>query len=135
MPDKVIVTSGKRKTSVARAVIKPGRGIIRINSVPLDAYGNPLARLRILEPLMLAGEEYVSKVDIYVDVKGGGVMSQAEAVRLAIARALVKYFEDEKLEKLYDLYDRWLLTADVRRKEQRKSPTSKARKHYQTAYR
>jgi len=132
---KIVISTGKRKTAIARAVIKEGQGIIRINGFSLDAWGNELARYRILEPLILAGEEYVSKVNIYVNVKGGGIMGQADAIRLAIAKGLVEFFKDEKLKKKYQEYDNWLLVADVRRKEQRKSPTSKARKHYQTAYR
>jgi len=77
----------------------------------------------------------VSQVDINVKVYGGGFMGQADAARTAIAKGLVKYFEDEKLEALYSAYDVWLLKSDPRRKEQNKSPTSKPRKHYTTAYR
>ncbi len=131
----VIVTVGKRKTAIARAYIKEGKGRVKINSIPIEVYNPWLARVRILEPLVLAGEEYISKVDIKVIVEGGGVMGKADAARTAIAKALVKYFDDEKLKNLFIQYDPWLLKSDVRRKEQRKSPTSKARKHYTTAYR
>jgi len=132
---KIVQAVGKRKTAVARATIKPGRGIVRINGFLLDAWGNELMRLRVKEPLILAGPEYVYQVDIYVNVKGGGYMGQADAVRTAIAKGLVMYFEDENLKKKFEEYDPWLLKNDPRRKEQRKSPTSKARKHYTTAYR
>ncbi len=132
---KIVIAVGKRKTAIARAVIKPGIGIVRINGFALDAWGNELARYRVMEPLVLAGPEYVKKVNIYVNVKGGGIMGQADAIRTAIAKGLVEYFQDEYLETLFELYDPWLLKSDPRRKEQRKSPTSKARKHYQTAYR
>jgi len=130
-----IIVTAKRKTAVARAYIKEGNGKVTINSVPLQVYEPFLARLRISEPLILAGEDYISKVNIKVKVKGGGYMGKAEAARIAIAKGLVKYFDDDKLKLLYLQYDPYMLKSDPRRKEQRKSPTSKARKHYTTAYR
>ena len=132
---RVVIAVGKRKMSIAKAYIKEGNGAVKINSIPLEFYEPLLARLRIMEPLVLAGEDYVSQVDIHVKVRGGGFMGQADAARTAIAKGLVKYFEDEKLEALYSAYDVWLLKSDPRRKEQNKSPTSKPRKHYTTAYR
>jgi small subunit ribosomal protein S9 len=131
----IIIVTAKRKTAIARAYIKEGNGKVTINSIPLQVYEPFLARLRISEPLILAGEDYVSKVNINVKVKGGGYMGKAEAVRIAIAKGLVKYFDDNKLKLLYLQYDPYMLKSDQRRKEQRKSPTSKARKHYTTAYR
>jgi small subunit ribosomal protein S9 len=130
-----IIVTAKRKTAIARAYIKEGNGKVTINSIPLQVYEPFLARLRISEPLILAGEGYVSKVNINVKVKGGGYMGKAEAARIAIAKGLVKYFDDDKLKLLYLQYDPYMLKSDPRRKEQRKSPTSKARKHYTTAYR
>jgi len=132
---KIIITTGKRKKAIARAYIKEGKGRIRINSIPLEFYQPELARLRIIEPIILAGEDYISKVDIFVKVNGGGFIGQADAARTAITKGLVKFFEDEKLKALFTYYDPWLLKSDPRTKEQRKSPTSKARKHYTTAYR
>jgi len=130
-----IIVTAKRKTAIARAYIKEGNGKVTINSIPLQVYEPFLARLRISEPLILAGEDYVSKVNINVKVRGGGYMGKAEAARIAIAKGLVKYFDDDKLKLLYLQYDPYMLKSDPRRKEQRKSPTSKARKHYTTAYR
>jgi len=130
-----IIVTAKRKTAIARAYIKEGNGKVTINSVLLHVYEPLLARLRISEPLILAGDDYVSKVNIKVKVRGGGYMGKAEAVRIAIAKGLVKYFDDDKLKLLYLQYDQYMLKSDPRRKEQRKSPTSKARKHYTTAYR
>jgi len=130
-----IIVTAKRKTAIARVYIKEGNGKVTINSIPLQIYEPFLARLRICEPLILAGEDYVSKVNIKVKVEGGGYMGKAEAARIAIAKGLVKYFDDDKLKLLYLQYDPYMLKSDPRRKEQRKSPTSKARKHYTTAYR
>ena len=85
-----------------------------------------------MEPLIIAGE-VSKKVDINVNVNGGGWHSQAEASRLAVAKALAEF--DKKLRKVYLDYDRHLLIADIRRKEQRKQNDSKARKSRQTSYR
>ena len=130
---KVIHTAGKRKTAIARATLKPGKGSIRVNSVMLEKFGTRLSRMKIQEPSILAGD--VAKT-ISVDVKviGGGPTAQADAARLAIARALVKF--DKKLEKIFLNYDRNLLVADVRRKETRKpNRHGKARSKRQKSYR
>ena len=91
--------------------------------------------MRIQEPLIIAGDT-ASKVDIQVNVRGGGWSSQAEASRLAIANALVKFTKSEELKKKYLDYDRQLLVADTRRKETRKPGThSRARAKRQKSYR
>ena len=84
---KVIIKSGKRKTAIAKATLRPGTGKIKINNVSIEHYEPELYKLRIQEPLILASDVVV-KVDISVTVKGGGLMSQSDASRLAIARAL-----------------------------------------------
>lgn len=134
MINKSIITNGKRKTSIARAVISKGSGVVRINSVLLNVYGNKIARLKIKEPLMLAGD-LSSKVDIKVKVKGGGWQSQAEAVRLAISKALVEYSKKESLKKTFLEYDRHLLIADIRRTEPQKPYRSAARARRQKSKR
>lgn len=130
---KVINVSGFRKKAVARATLKEGKGIVKINNFPLDSIKSDMVRLKIKEPLLFASE-IVPKVDIQVRVSGGGVISQAEAARLAIAKALVAF--DEKLKKTYLDYDRTLLVADVRQRESRKPNTQgKARSKRQKSYR
>ena len=131
---KAVNTSGKRKRAVARASIKAGSGKVSINNVPLENISPRLAGMRIMEPILLAGD-MTKKVDITVSVNGGGVMSQADAVRLAIGRALVSFTKDKKLERVFLDYDRQLLVADVRRKETRKPNDSKARANRQKSYR
>jgi len=127
--------SGKRKRAVARATLRPGSGKVRINGDILDLYAPEIARLRIKEPLVLAGD-MAEKLDIDVNVRGGGWSAQAESARLAIARALVEYTKDKALEKKYLDYDRSLLVADTRYKEQRKPNThSRARAKRQKSYR
>lgn len=130
---KVIHTSGKRKTAVARATLKEGKGVVRINSTLLDVYEPKMSRDKLMEPLILAGEG-ASKVDISVKTSGGGLASQAEAARLAISRALSQY--DNSLEPIFLKYDRHLLVADVRRKETHKpNRHGKARAKRQKSYR
>jgi small subunit ribosomal protein S9 len=131
---KIIVTSGKRKTAIARAVIRKGKGRVRINKFPVELYQPELARMKIMEPLIMA-RELTQKVDIDVDVRGGGFMSQAEAARTAIARALVEFSGDEELRKVFLEYDRTLLVNDVRRKLPKIQGGRGARKRRQTSYR
>lgn len=132
---KAIVVSGKRKRAVARAVIKPGKGQIRINHILLDNYSNKLARMRIMEPLLIAGDNLTKNIKIDINVFGGGWQGQTEASRLAIARALVAYSNDKKLERDFLEYDRNLLVADVRRNEPHKPNDSKPRKKRAKSYR
>ncbi len=129
-----VVASGKRKTAVARAVLRSGRGRVRINKVPLEIHEPEMARLKILEALAVAGDR-VSKVDIDVNVRGGGVMGQADAIRTAVSRGLVSYYKDEKLEEELRSYDRTLIVPDTRRKLPKKPLGRGARKMRQKSYR
>lgn len=134
MAKKIVNTSGKRKTAVARATIQKGDGLIRINKKPVEIYEPEIARWKILEPIKLA-EDHISKVNINVDVKGGGFMSQANAVRTAIAKGLVEYTADPNLKLAFLDYDRSLLVSDPRRKEPKKPLGKGARKKRQKSYR
>ena len=117
----------------ARATITEGKGTVRVNNKNLLAMPKDMYRAKMEEPILLAGE-IINKLTISVKVQGGGPNSQAEAVRLAIAKALSEH--DKKLKnKLLD-YDRSLLVADVRRKETHKPGRhGKARAKRQTSYR
>ena len=75
-------TSGKRKTAIARAVVKEGTGKVTVNKIPIELYTPELARIKIKEPLELASDK-AANVDISVNVQGGGVMGQAAAIRTA----------------------------------------------------
>lgn len=130
----LIQTSGRRKTAIARAVLREGKGRIRINSVPVELYQPELAKLKIMEVLELAGE-LRDKVDIDVRVHGGGFMGQAEAVRTAIGRALVEYSQDPKLRETFMSYDRTILKGDSRRTEPKKYGGRGARARFQKSYR
>jgi len=132
---KILISSGKRKTAIARATLKNGSGRIYINGVPVELIEPELARWKIMEPLLLAGLDKVGKVDIEVNVKGGGFMGQAEAARMAIARGLVAWFKDSKLEKKFLEYDRTMLSGDPRRTEPKKFGGPSARRRFQKSYR
>jgi small subunit ribosomal protein S9 len=130
---KNIITSGRRKQSVARAILSEGKGKVTINKIDLKAYTPELAKLKVMEPLMLAGD-VASKVDIDIIVHGGGFINQADAARLAIARALVAH--SGRLKETFLEYDRHLLVADIRVKEVGKpNHHGQARARTQTSYR
>jgi small subunit ribosomal protein S9 len=118
--------TGRRKTSTARVFLRPGSGAISINSRAFDAFfPTEVLRLRIRTPLVLT--ETADKFDILATVAGGGVSGQAGAVRLGIARALVKY----NLELRKKLKDEGMLTRDARAKERKKYGMAGARKRFQ----
>jgi len=130
----IVNTSGKRKKAIARATIKGGSGRIRINKKPLEILEPELARLKILEPLNLAGS-VVTGLDIDVNVHGGGVMGQADAARTAIAKGLVEWTKDASLREAFLEYDRNLLVSDARQKERKKFGGPGARAKRQKSYR
>ncbi|MBO5654228.1 MAG: 30S ribosomal protein S9 [Candidatus Methanomethylophilaceae archaeon] len=127
-------TSGKRKAAIARAVVKEGTGKVTINKIPVEIYTPELAKLKIMEPLELASDK-AGKVDISVNVNGGGVMGQAAAIRTAIARGLVEFYKDEELERMFRAYDRTLIINDDRRKLPKNPLGPGARAKKQKSYR
>jgi small subunit ribosomal protein S9 len=134
MAKKIVNTSGKRKTSIAKATVTKGTGRVRINKQPVEIYQPEIARWKILEPLRLA-DKHMSGVDIDVSVSGGGFMSQANATRTAIARGLVEFTGDASLKLTLLDYDRDLLVNDARIKETKKPLGRGARKKRQKSYR
>jgi len=125
-------TSGKRKTAKARATVEDdGEGTLRINSRPLHTY-REMFQDRVKEPLTIAGEEVFGDLEINVDTEGGGIQAQAEAARMAVARALVEHTGNEDLERDFRDYDRNMMVEDPRRTETRKpSQSSKGARHKQ----
>ncbi|HEY8000641.1 MAG TPA: 30S ribosomal protein S9 [Solirubrobacterales bacterium] len=115
--------TGKRKSSIARVILRPGSGDCQVNGKPLDEYF-PRQYLRTMarSPLLTAG--YEASVDVQARVHGGGIAGQAGAVRHGIARALT----DVDPELRSELKRRGLLTRDARKKERRKAGLKKARK-------
>jgi len=118
--------TGRRKTSTARVFLRPGNGTIQVNSRAFETFFPTEAlRMQIRTPLVLT--ETADKFDILATVAGGGVSGQAGAVRLGIARALVRY--NAELRKR--LKDEGLLTRDARAKERKKYGMAGARKRFQ----
>ena len=132
---KVMLTSGRRKTSRAKAILTEGKGRVWINNIPLEIYPIEMVRWKILEPLLLAGEDIVKGIDIKVYVRGGGVMAQADAARMAIARGLIEWTGSEELKKLFVTYDRTMLAGDPRQAEPKKFARYSARRRWQKSYR
>ena len=132
---KVLLTSGKRKTAIARATVKAGKGRIRINNKPLEILQPQVARERIMEPLLQAGDPVWKQLDINIKTSGGGFMGQAEASRTALARALVRWTKSAHLQTLFSEYDRTLLAGDPRRREPKKYGGPGARARDQKSYR
>ena len=139
-----VTTSGKRKTSIARAVVSKGKGRIRVNGQPIHIMEPTLSRRKALEPIQIADAmNRLSGVDIKVDVHGGGQMGQVDAIRTAIARGLVKWNDgeeeeegdDEELRDEFIRFDRSLLVNDPRRKEPKHQMGRGARKKWQKSYR
>jgi len=132
---KVLVVSGKRKTTTARAVVKPGIGRIRVNKTPIEIFEPEIAREKIMEPLLQAGDAVWKLLDIDIKVSGGGYMGQAEAARMAVANALLKWTKDSRLRRVFVEYDRTMVVGDARRKEPKKFGGPGARARDQKSYR
>jgi len=131
---KTLVVSGKRKRAIARATVKVGSGKVRLNGTPIELVEPEISRLRLQEAIELAGP-LAKSIDIDINISGGGVASQIEASRLAIAKGFIAFSKSEDLKKLYLNYDRHLLIADTRRNEPHKPNDSKPRAKRQKSYR
>ena len=132
---KVLVVSGKRKTATARAVAKPGIGKVRINMIPIEIFEPEIAREKIMEPLIQAGDEVWKQLDVDIKVSGGGYMGWAEAARMALANALLKWTKSAHLRTLFAEYDRTMIAGDSRIKEPKKFGGPGARARDQKSYR
>jgi small subunit ribosomal protein S9 len=132
---KIIHTVGKRKSAVARAVAKEGNGRVRINKKPLEIMEPKYIKMRLMEPIILAGDA-LNNIDIDVVVKGGGIAGQMEAARTAIGKAIVEFTGNMELKEKFVAYDRTLLVSDARRTEPHKpsrstkGPRAKRQKSY-----
>lgn len=121
-----IQTVGRRKTSTARIILRPGSGEWKVNGRALAEYfPRETHRIRIEEPLRAAGAE--GRFDILVRVNGGGLTGQADAVRMGLARALVANDEETRTA----MREKGLLTRDPRKVERKKPGRPKARKRFQ----
>ncbi len=123
---EVINTSGRRKTSVARAYLTKGKGNIEVNGKDYKVYfSTPTLQYYVTQALNIA--KVNGEYDIKANVKGGGITGQAQAIRLAIAKALVEINEEYKK----DLRAEGLMTRDPRMVERKKFGQKKARRRFQ----
>ncbi|RIA98489.1 ribosomal protein S5 domain 2-type protein [Glomus cerebriforme] len=142
MTTESVQTYGRKKTATAVAHCKRGKGLIKINGSPIHLVEPEILRFKVYEPILLLGQEKFAGVDIRVRVKGGGHTSQVYAIRQAIAKAIVafyqKYVDEAQKKEIKDIlihYDRSLLVADPRRCEPKKFGGQGARARYQKSYR
>merc|ERR1712122_324589 len=133
---------GRKKTATAVAYCKRGHGLIKVNGRPLELVQPAALQYKLQEPILLLGKDRFADVDIRVRVKGGGHTSQIYAIRQALSKSLVTYYQkyvDEQSKKsIKDMliqFDRTLLVADPRRCEAKKFGGPGARARYQKSYR
>ena len=131
---KSIIVTGKRKTAIAKAVLKLGSGNITVNGFPIDIINPEIAKEKMMEPILLAGDKAKS-IDMRVNVRGGGFMGQAEAVRMALARGLVKWNRSTQLQRIFTQYDRTMIAGDPRQTESKKFGGPGPRRRRQKSYR
>ncbi len=132
---KKIISSGKRKRAVARAIFEEGEGKVYLKRQDYKTL-HFFDKLKIEEPLRIA-EKILGKLNFNVSINmiGGGKKGQIEAARVALSKGIVAFTRSNELEKAFLGYDRNLLVADVRRKESYKPGDSKARRKRQKSYR
>ncbi len=121
-----IQTVGRRKRSVARVILRPGPGEWKINGRDMDDYfPRATHQIRIREPFKVTDLE--GRFDVTVRVHGGGLTGQSDALRMGLARAILKH--DEELRPI--LREKGMLTRDARQVERKKPGQPKARKRFQ----
>jgi len=126
MAEEVFLATGKRKTAVARVYMRPGSGQITVNKKPMEQYvSRESDRMLIMEPLKVSN--LIDKFDININVRGGGILGQAGAIRHGISRALVS--ADPGLRD--SLKKGLFLTRDSRMKERKKYGQPGARAKFQ----
>mmetsp|Transcript_11885 Transcript_11885/g.55217 ORF Transcript_11885/g.55217 Transcript_11885/m.55217 type:complete len:143 (-) Transcript_11885:129-557(-) len=142
MATQSVQTFGRKKTAVAVVHCKAGKGLIRFNGAPIELIQPETLKFKAMEPIIMLGRQRFANLDLRIRVKGGGHVSQMYAVRQAIAKAIVayyqKYVDEQSKKELKDAlltYDRTLLVADPRRMEPKKFGGRGARARFQKSYR
>ena len=133
---------GRKKNSVAVASVRAGKGVLRVNGSPIELLEPQSLRAKVLEPILLLGLKRFQNLDIRIRVRGGGYVSQIYAIRQALSKGVVAYYqkyvnetEKREIKELLLQYDRSLLVADPRRCEPKKYGGPGARARYQKSYR
>ncbi|KAA8499795.1 40S ribosomal protein S16-1 [Porphyridium purpureum] len=142
MSKQSVQVFGRKKTAVAVAHVTAGKGMIKVNGKPLELLEPEGLRIKVFEPILLLGQERFAELDFRIRVKSGGQTSQVYAVRQAISKGLVAYYQkyrDEvsknELKDILIAYDKQLLVADPRRMEPKKIGGRGARSKYGKSYR
>jgi len=134
---QVVFIKSKRKMAVARASATPGSGKIRLNSFDINVFEPIQLRRLMLEPISVSKstQDYAKRMDIKINVYGGGISSQAQAVRGAIAKSIAAFSGSDAVKSEYSRYDRFMIIDDSRRVEPKKFKGPKARARFQKSYR
>jgi small subunit ribosomal protein S16e len=139
---KQVQCFGRKKNATAVAHVTTGTGFIKVNGKPLQLLEPASLRLKVWEPILLLGANRFQDLNIRVRVRGGGSTSQLMAIRQAISKGLIAYyqkFHDEttkrELKEVLIQYDKSLLVADPRRMEPKKFGGAGARARFQKSYR
>lgn len=139
---KSVQTFGRKKNATAVAYCTPGTGYIRVNGRALNLIEPEPLRLKVYEPILLIGGNKFKDLNIKVRVKGGGAACQLYAVRQAISKAILAYYQkyhDEQskreLKEIFLQYDKNLIVTDPRRCEPKKFGGKGARSRFQKSYR
>eukprot|EP01064_Diplonema_japonicum_P010758 TRINITY_DN179_c0_g2_i1.p2 TRINITY_DN179_c0_g2~~TRINITY_DN179_c0_g2_i1.p2 ORF type:complete len:148 (+),score=28.25 TRINITY_DN179_c0_g2_i1:50-493(+) len=141
-PVQKVQTYGKKKHAIAVVTCQKGKGLIRVNGIPLNNVKPEGLRLKLQEPILLAGKDKFRGLDMRLRVRGGGHTSQIFALRQAMSKALISYYQKfvdeptkQAIKDTYMAHDRTLLIADPRRTEMKKFGGSGARSRYAKSYR
>ena len=139
---RYVQTHGRKKNAVAVALCKEGKGVLRVNGRPIDLLTPDTLRAKLMEPVLLLGLDRFRELDIRLRVRGGGYTSQVYALRVALSRAVVAYYqkfkeewEKREIKEILLEYDRGLLVIDPRRCEPKKAGGRGARSKKQKSYR
>jgi len=141
-PIQSVQVFGRKKSATAVAYCKRGKGLIKVNGRPLELVQPEGLQFKLQEPILLLGKDRFADIDIRIRVKGGGHTSQVYAIRQALSKSLVayyqKYVDEQSKQEIKDIlvqFDRSLLVADPRRNEPKKFGGPGARARYQKSYR
>mmetsp|Transcript_111883 Transcript_111883/g.361319 ORF Transcript_111883/g.361319 Transcript_111883/m.361319 type:complete len:147 (-) Transcript_111883:62-502(-) len=141
-PTEKVQCFGRKKTAVAVALVRTGTGQVRLNGCPIHTVKPDILRVKVYEPMLLLGTERFGKVDVRLRVRGGGFTSQVYALRQAIAKGIVayyqKYIDEASKKEIKDILmasDRFLIVAAPRRCEPKKFGGRSARSRFQKSYR
>lgn len=139
---KLVQTFGRKKNATAVAAVSSGQGFIRVNGRAINLLEPASMRMKVMEPIFLMGGNKFKDLNIRVRVRGGGSTTQVMAIRQAMAKGVIafyqKYHDEASKRELKDLliqYDKTLLVSDPRRCEPKKFGGRGARARFQKSYR